>query len=160
MLSPARIYTLPIVANSNPRIFLSAGEASGDHYGAQIIAELRTRHPHLTTFGLCGREMEAAGLHRIVRAEDVAHMGITEILRHALYIHSQYRALVRAIKRSPPSLAISASWATSASSAPSPSAPSSGPPRRQGETMTSVRRLPPVQRVRRSCPDHVRYRRR
>jgi len=50
--------------------------------------------------------MEAAGQQRIVRAEDVAHMGLTEVLRHALYIHSQYRALVSAIKRDPPSLAI------------------------------------------------------
>jgi lipid-A-disaccharide synthase len=50
--------------------------------------------------------MEAAGQQRIVRAEDVAHMGLTEVLRHAFYIHSQYRALVRSIKRSPPALAI------------------------------------------------------
>ncbi len=50
--------------------------------------------------------MEAAGQQRIVRAEDVAHMGLTEVLRHAFYIHSQYRALVRAIKHSPPALAI------------------------------------------------------
>jgi lipid-A-disaccharide synthase len=50
--------------------------------------------------------MEAAGQRRVVRAEDVAHMGITEVLRHAFYIHSQYRALVTALKRSPPALAI------------------------------------------------------
>jgi len=50
--------------------------------------------------------MEAAGQQRVVRAEDVAHMGLTEVLRHAFYIHSQYRALVRAIKRNPPALAI------------------------------------------------------
>jgi lipid-A-disaccharide synthase len=50
--------------------------------------------------------MEAAGQQRIVRAEDVAHMGLTEVLRHAFYIHSQYRALVAAIKRNPPALAI------------------------------------------------------
>jgi lipid-A-disaccharide synthase len=50
--------------------------------------------------------MEAEGQQRIVRAEDVAHMGLTEVLRHAFYIHSQYRSLVRAIKRNPPSLAI------------------------------------------------------
>ena len=50
--------------------------------------------------------MEAAGQQRIVRAEDVAHMGITEVIRHAFYIHSQYRALVAAIKRNPPALAI------------------------------------------------------
>jgi lipid-A-disaccharide synthase len=33
-------------------------------------------------------------------------MGLTEVLRHALYIHSQYRALVRDLKRNPPALAI------------------------------------------------------
>jgi lipid-A-disaccharide synthase len=50
--------------------------------------------------------MEAAGQQRVVRAEDVAHMGLTEVLRHAAYIHSQYRRLVRAIHRDPPALAI------------------------------------------------------
>jgi lipid-A-disaccharide synthase len=97
---------ISIATTSNPRIFLSAGEASGDHYGAEIITELRRRLPAATFTGLGGTAMEAAGQHRIVRAEDVAHLGLTEILRHALYIHSQYRALVAAIKRSPPSLAI------------------------------------------------------
>ena len=57
---------------SNPRIFLSAGEASGDHYGAQVIAALRTSLPDTTFFGLGGREMADAGFDRIVRAEDVS----------------------------------------------------------------------------------------
>jgi lipid-A-disaccharide synthase len=97
---------ISIATISNPRIFLSAGEASGDHYGAEIITELRARIPAATFTGLGGTAMEAAGQQRIVRAEDVAHMGITEVLRHAFYIHSQYRALVAAIQRSPPALAI------------------------------------------------------
>ena len=50
--------------------------------------------------------MADAGLERIVRAEDVAHMGLTEVIRHAPYIHSQYRALVAAIKHDRPALAI------------------------------------------------------
>ena len=50
--------------------------------------------------------MEASGLHRIVRAEDVAHMGITEVLRHAPSIYRQYRKLVRSIKADPPGAAI------------------------------------------------------
>jgi lipid-A-disaccharide synthase len=97
---------ISIGTTSNPRIFLSAGEASGDHYGAEIITELRRRLPGATFTGLGGTAMEAAGQHRIVRAEEVAHMGLTEVLRHALYIHSQYRALVRAVRHSPPALAI------------------------------------------------------
>jgi lipid-A-disaccharide synthase len=50
--------------------------------------------------------MERAGQHRIVRAEDVAHMGITEVLRHAPYIYAQYRKLVAAIERERPAIAI------------------------------------------------------
>jgi lipid-A-disaccharide synthase len=101
-----KIYTGSIVSPPNPRIFLSAGEASGDHYGAQLITELRNRHPHVACFGLGGKEMEAAGLNRIVRAEDVAHMGITEVIRHMPRIYGEYRRLVASIKRHRPDAAI------------------------------------------------------
>ena len=63
-------------------IFLSAGEASGDAYGAGILLGLRARVPRVVAFGLGGLEMEAAGLQRVVRAEDVAHMGITGVIQH------------------------------------------------------------------------------
>ncbi|WP_429629647.1 lipid-A-disaccharide synthase [Tunturiibacter psychrotolerans] len=101
-----KIYTGSIVTSPNPRIFLSAGEASGDHYGAQLLTELRRRHPQLASFGLGGKEMEAAGLSRIVRAEDVAHMGITEVIRHMPYIYGEYRRLVASIKKHRPDVAI------------------------------------------------------
>ena len=50
--------------------------------------------------------MAAAGLERIVRAEDVAHMGFTEVVRHAPYIYAQYRKLVASIERERPGVAI------------------------------------------------------
>ena len=50
--------------------------------------------------------MQQAGLTRIVRAEDVAHMGITEVLRHAPFIYRQYRKLVRSIIDNPPAAAV------------------------------------------------------
>ncbi len=43
---------------------------------------------------------------QIVRAEDVAVMGVTEILRHIPRIYSSYRRLVRSIRRDRPSIAI------------------------------------------------------
>ena len=85
---------------------MSAGEASGDHYGAQLIAELRRRNPQLACFGLGGKEMEAAGLDRIVRAEDVAHMGITEVIRHMPRVYKAYRSLVAAIRQRRPDVAV------------------------------------------------------
>ncbi len=50
--------------------------------------------------------MAAAGQHRIVEAESVAHMGITEVIRHAPYIYAQYRKLIRHIRETRPTLAI------------------------------------------------------
>ncbi len=50
--------------------------------------------------------MESAGLDRIVRAEDVAHMGITEVIRHMPRIYGSYRRLVASIKKRRPDAAI------------------------------------------------------
>ena len=50
--------------------------------------------------------MEEAGLDRVVRAEDVAHMGITEVVRHMPRIYGEYRRLVASIKRRRPDVAI------------------------------------------------------
>jgi lipid-A-disaccharide synthase len=50
--------------------------------------------------------MADAGQDRIVRAEDVAHMGITEVIRHAPFIYSQYRKLVASIKQRRPDVAV------------------------------------------------------
>lgn len=87
-------------------MFVSAGEASGDHYGAELIRELKRHIPQASFFGLGGAEMEAAGQHRIIRAEDVAVMGITEILRHIPRIYLSYRRLVDSIKKERPAVAV------------------------------------------------------
>ena len=50
--------------------------------------------------------MQQAGQTRIIRAEDVAHMGITEVLRHAPAIFQKYRQLVRHIEQTRPACAI------------------------------------------------------
>jgi len=67
---------------------------------------LRSRHPAAIFFGLGGKEMETSGLNRIVRAEDVAHMGITEVVRHMPRIYGEYRRLVTSIKERRPDAAI------------------------------------------------------
>jgi len=105
-ITSRKIYTGSIITTSNPRIFLSAGEASGDHYGAKLIAELSSRNPDASFFGLGGKEMGDAGLDRIVRAEDVAHMGITEVIRHMPSIYGKYRRLVASIQQRRPAIAI------------------------------------------------------
>jgi lipid-A-disaccharide synthase len=88
------------------RIFLSAGEASGEHYGTLLIHAIGKLAPGATFFGLGGQRMEAAGLRRIVRAEDVAVMGITEVILHMPRIYGEYRKLRRSIQETRPDAAI------------------------------------------------------
>jgi lipid-A-disaccharide synthase len=88
------------------KFFLSAGEASGEHYGTGLIHAIRKLSPEATFFGLGGRRMEAAGLQRIVRAEDVAVMGITEVVRHMPRVYAEYRKLKRSLREHRPDAAI------------------------------------------------------
>lgn len=91
-------------------IFISAGEASGEHYGSLLVAELRSRMEaagrSAEYFGMGGTRMEAAGLHRVVRSEDMAVMGLTEVLHHLPRIYGEYRKLKQAIRARKPSVAV------------------------------------------------------
>jgi len=93
-----------------PGIFISAGEASGEAYGALLIEALRRqlaeegREAHF--FGMGGPRMAAAGLDRVVRAEDMAVMGITEVVRHLPRIWREFRKLKRSIRERRPSVAV------------------------------------------------------
>jgi lipid-A-disaccharide synthase len=99
---------------SEPTFFISAGEASGEHYGALLIAALQARLQSsvqsASFYGMGGERMAAAGLdasfERIVRSEDMAVMGITEVLHHLPRIYREFRKLKSAIRRRPPSVAI------------------------------------------------------
>ena len=92
--------------SAGPLVFLSAGEASGEHYGAALMEALRARLPAARFFGLGGARMATLGFRPVVRAEDVAHMGITEVVRHAPYIYQQFQRLKRAIVAERPALAV------------------------------------------------------
>ncbi|HUX45173.1 MAG TPA: lipid-A-disaccharide synthase [Terracidiphilus sp.] len=91
-------------------IFVSAGEASGEHYGALLVESLQ-RHLAATGqsaefFGMGGPRMAAAGLENVVRSEDMAVMGITEVVRHLPRIYGEFRKLKAAIRARRPAVAV------------------------------------------------------
>jgi lipid-A-disaccharide synthase len=67
---------------TGPRIVLVAGETSGDNLGAHLIEALRARLPAARFAGIAGPRMIAAGCEAWERAEDLAVMGLFEILPH------------------------------------------------------------------------------
>ena len=93
-----------------PSIFISAGEASGEHYGALLAASLSHKFPPrpktAELWGMGGPRMAAAGVRCIVRAEDMAVMGLTEVVLHLPRIYREFRKLKRAIRAHPPTVAV------------------------------------------------------
>jgi lipid-A-disaccharide synthase len=94
----------------NPVIFISAGEASGEHYGALLAAalqqELAAKDERAELIGMGGPRMAAAGVECIVPAEDMAVMGFTEVVLHLPRIYREFQKLKRAIRVRRPSIAI------------------------------------------------------
>jgi len=88
------------------RLLISAGEASGEMYGAQLVEALRRRVPSLVCFGVGGECMQAAGCELIVQSKDLAVVGITEILPRLPKIYGEFRKLVRAIDERKPQAAV------------------------------------------------------
>jgi lipid-A-disaccharide synthase len=88
------------------QVLISAGEASGEMYGAQLIEALRRRNPSLQFFGAGGERMRAAGCEIIVDAKDLAVVGITEILSHLPKILGLYQKLIRTADEKGPALAV------------------------------------------------------
>jgi lipid-A-disaccharide synthase len=95
-----------------PSIFISAGEASGELYGALLATALsrkfasRGEGAELEFFGMGGPRMAAAGVEIVVRAEDMAVMGFTEIVRHLPRIYREFRKLERAVRQRRPTVAV------------------------------------------------------
>src|SRR6266849_2093757 len=103
---PSALATDLALYNAPVRILISAGEASGEMYGAQLIEALHRLEPSLEFFGVGGERMRAAGCDTVVDAKDLSVVGITEILSHLPRIWGLFHQLIDEADRRRPDLAI------------------------------------------------------
>ncbi|MBU6308956.1 MAG: lipid-A-disaccharide synthase [Planctomycetes bacterium] len=66
------------------RVFVSAGEPSGDHHAALLVRAIRERRPDVEFAGLGGPHMAAEGVELVA---DLTHLAVMWILRVVLNIH-------------------------------------------------------------------------
>jgi lipid-A-disaccharide synthase len=86
-------------------VLISAGEASGDMYAAQLATALR-RHADVELFGMGGPKMREAGVETVVDASEVGVLGVVEIVRKLPALRQAWRRLIAEIERRRPTIAI------------------------------------------------------
>ncbi len=86
--------------------FLIAGEPSGDFLGARLMRALQARGEaegvEVRFRGIGGEKMRAAGLEVFFPQEDLAHVGLIEVLRHLPTLARRLKATVAEVRREPP----------------------------------------------------------
>ena len=94
--------------NRRVRILISAGEASGEFYGAELMQALRRLAPDagFDFFGVGGEQMRAAGCELLVDAREIAEVGIVEVVKHIPNIYRRFRQVVREAERRRPDAAV------------------------------------------------------
>jgi lipid-A-disaccharide synthase len=75
------------------RILIVTGEASGDLHGANLIRVARQIDPELRFTGVGGTRMAEAGCEILMRGEDIAVMGLVEVLGHFPAIRRAFKQL-------------------------------------------------------------------
>jgi lipid-A-disaccharide synthase len=85
-----------------PRIFISAGEASGDLYASRVVRAM----PGVEFFGCAGPRMQAEGVRAVVDSRSIAVVGIVEVLAHIPRIYGEFRKLKKAIATEKPDAAV------------------------------------------------------
>jgi lipid-A-disaccharide synthase len=88
------------------QILLSAGEASGDYYGAQLVEALHQLAPEARFFGMGGDRMRDAGCELLVNANEVAVVGLVEVLTHLPTIRRKFNSLAEEARKRRPQAAV------------------------------------------------------
>lgn len=86
--------------NKRPKIFIIAGEVSGDVLGARIMSEM----PDADFIGIGGENMRSAGLQPLFPMSDLAVMGVAEVVAHARTLTRRIRQTADEIIRAQPNI--------------------------------------------------------
>jgi lipid-A-disaccharide synthase len=87
-------------------VMVVAGEVSGDIHAGNMLAELHRIDPEIRAFGVGGERLSDAGLDLIASTDELAHMGLVEVLRELPRIRRIMRRLATEAERRLPAVAV------------------------------------------------------
>lgn len=88
------------------RVFIIAGEASGDFLGAQLLQSLKTQFPNLEIAGIGGFQMQEQGIKSLFPMSEISLYGIFELIPHLLNVLKRIWQTKEAIKKFQPNVVV------------------------------------------------------
>lgn len=89
------------------RIFMIAGEASGDALGAALLSGLRELAPGTQAQGVAGVQMQALGMESLFPMEELSVMGLAEVLPKYRHLKRRIAQTAQAVLDEKPDVLIS-----------------------------------------------------
>ncbi|MDB4349614.1 lipid-A-disaccharide synthase [Omnitrophica bacterium] len=88
------------------KILIIAGESSGDLYGAHLVSAIKDKHPGAIFSGIGGSRMKDAGVEILYPIDELAIIGVTEILSKIKVIQKAFLLLKKKVDEEKIDLAI------------------------------------------------------
>ena len=92
--------------HENAKVWLFAGEPSGDLYGAELARALKERAPTVEISGMGGAEMTKANVRILQDSSDLAVVGLVEVLRHYPMFRRIFHRLIALAETEKPDLIV------------------------------------------------------
>ena len=88
------------------KLFVLAGEVSGDMHASGVIAELLKARPDVKVFGIGGEKLRALGADLLYDCSETSIMGFVDVLKHSGFLRRVIRDLKEAVRREKPLAAL------------------------------------------------------
>jgi lipid-A-disaccharide synthase len=80
------------------KIFLVAGEPSGDLHASRLAREIKNIEPKVVLMGIGGAKMASEGIHLLYRTDELAIIGLPDVFKHLKKIKEIFVSLLAKIE--------------------------------------------------------------
>ena len=88
------------------KIFLAAGEPSGDLHASILAKEIKRLDPQVELSGVGGAKMASEGIHLFYRTDELAIIGLFDIFKHVKKIKDMFYGFISSIDKEKPDLVV------------------------------------------------------
>ena len=92
--------------NLSKKLFVLAGETSGDLHAGLVIKALKEQQPDIEVFGVGGEQLKKAGIKLLYETHQINFMGFVEVAKHFFFLKKVISTIKKTIQSEKPDAAL------------------------------------------------------